>query len=102
MQITAVADVLAHEGLGSPVLNALIPNENNYTVLLMQPHGEIEASTAGVRNRDRDLAQRQFGGFLNEACETQADLAITPEYSMPWTTLVDAIKAGAVPAEGKL
>jgi hypothetical protein len=28
--------VLASKGLGPPVLNALVPNEDNYTVLLMQ------------------------------------------------------------------
>jgi len=94
--------MLAPEGLGPPVLNALIPNESNYTVLLLQPRGEIEASAAGVRNRDRDLARRQFGRFLNDARETQPDLVVTPEYSMPWRTLIGAIKAAAVPAEGKL
>jgi hypothetical protein len=102
MQITAVSEVLAAEGLGPPVLNALIPNESNYTVLLMQPRGEIEASSTGVRNRDRDLAHLQFGQFISEARAAQADLAITPEYAMPWRTLVEAIKASAVPAEGKL
>jgi len=102
MQITAVSEVLVSEGLGPPVLNALIPNESNYTVLLMQPRGEIEVSAAGVRNRDRALAEGQFGRFLNDARETQADLAITPEYSMPWTTLVAAIKASVIPEQGKL
>lgn len=102
MEITQVADVLTPEGLGAPTLNALVPNEDNYTVLLMQPKGSIEASAAGVRNRDRSLALRQFGKFLDDARETQADLVVTPEYSMPWDTLVDAIKAGAVPAQGKL
>jgi len=71
-------------------------------VLLMQPQGRIEASVTGVRNRDRDLAQRQFGQFLTDAQQTKADLVITPEYSMPWDTLVAAIKEGKVPEEGKI
>ena len=102
MEIKPVSEVLTPVGLGAPVLNALVPNENNYTVLLMQPHGEIEASAAGVCNRDRELAQRQFGSFLHDAQQTQADLVITPEYSMPWDTLVAAIKEGTVPEQGKL
>lgn len=102
MQIKPVAEVLASEGLGAPVINALVANVENYSVLLMQPCGHIEASTAGVRNRDRELAQRQFGGFLTDARQTGADLVITPEYSMPWETLVAAIKNGTVPGEGKL
>ena len=102
MRIRSVAEVLASGGLGPPVLNALVPNESNYTVLLMQPHGDVEASAAGVRNRDRNLARTRFGRFLADAQQAEADLVITPEYSMPWETLVAAIKEGTVPARGKL
>lgn len=102
MQIQPVSEVLADQGLAAPTINALIPNENNYTVLLMQPRGHIEASAAGVRNRDRSLAQRQFRQLLADAQQTEADLVITPEYSMPWETLVEAIKEGSVPGQGKL
>ena len=83
MQIKPVAEVLAPEGLAAPTLNALVPNESNYTVLLMQPHGETDASAAGVRNRDRDVAKNQFGRLLDGARKTLADLVITPEYSCP-------------------
>jgi len=102
MQIRSVAEVLASADLGPPVLNALVPNESNYTVLLMQPHGEVEASAAGVRNRDRNLARRRFGRFLADAQQASADLVITPEYAMPWETLVAAIKEGTIPAPAKL
>jgi hypothetical protein len=101
MDIRPVAEILPGD-LGAPVLNALVPNESNYTVLLMQPRGQIEASVVGVWNRDRELARRQFGSFLDYARQTQADLVITPEYSMPWETLVKAIKTGIVPELGRL
>ena len=39
MQIMKVDEVLVHEGLRAPELNALVPDESNYRVLLMQPHG---------------------------------------------------------------
>lgn len=102
MLITSVADALLAHGLAAPTLNVLTPDVNNYSVLLLQPHGQIEASAAGVRNRDRALAHDQFGQFLTRAHELQVDLGITPEYSMPWEILIDAIKAGTVPAAGKI
>jgi hypothetical protein len=102
MLITPVAEALISESLAVPVINALVPNGDNYTVALMQPSGHIEASAAGVRNRVRDLARNQFRGFLAGAQQTGADLVITPEYSMPWEILVEAIKANCVPAGGKL
>ena len=102
MIITLVSAVLNGTGFGSPVLNALMPNETNFSVLLMQPRGQIEATTAGVRNHDRALARRQFGCFLDDARQTQADLVITPEYSMPWEILINAIKSNTVPGPGKL
>ncbi len=103
MNIKQVSDVLLPAGLATPKLNLLVANENNYTVLLFQPQARIEASVeSGVRHRDRCLANRQFLRFLKDAGIVQPDLAITPEYSMPWETLVAAIKGGAVPADGKL
>jgi len=102
MQITPIAEVLATEGLAAPVINALVPDGVNYKVALMQPCGQIKASSIGVQNRDRDLARKQFGKFLAGTQAAGADLVVTPEYSMPWETLVVAIKENRVPAAGKL
>ena len=102
MEIKNVAEVLASSGLGVPTLKALVPDENTYSVLLLQPQGNIVANNLGVGNKDSGLANKQFGGFLAEAKRTRADLAITPEYSMPWNTLVTAIKTGTVPEPGGL
>lgn len=101
MNIIPVSEILELDGLDSPKLNILIPNEYNYKALLMQPHGHIEVGAAGVRNRDRALAKKQFSAFLNDAKQTQADLVVTPEYSMPWETLVETVKNDIVPAQGK-
>ncbi|MBE0448704.1 MAG: hypothetical protein IBX64_11525 [Actinobacteria bacterium] len=102
MEIKPVADILLENALSTPILNALKPNEDNYTVLALQPKGDIEASAQGVRSWDRDLAANQFGKFLKYAKETQADLVITPEYSMPWQVLSEAISAGEGPDQWKL
>ncbi len=102
MEIVQVTEILLENALGTPILNALIPNEDNYTVLALQPHGDIEASADGVRSRDRVLAIRQFGKFLEYAKGTQADIVITPEYSMPWEVLSAVISEGRGPVQGKL
>lgn len=102
MEIEDVQQILLSEGLVPPRLNALIPHVDNYKVLLMQPRGVIEAGEDGVRNSDRDLARAQFEGFLSDARQTQADLAVTPEYAMPWEALSETIRNGHAPAPGKL
>ena len=102
MKVKQVAEVLALEGLNAPTLNVLMPNEDNYSVLIMQPQGNINASGVGVQNRDRDMAASQFKQFLEKAKQTRADLVITPEYSMPWEVLIAGIKENNVPELGKL
>jgi hypothetical protein len=102
MKIVPISQILKPAGLGLPIINALIPSVDNYKATLLQPKGEIEANAAGVFNRDRALAANQFRKFLEFARETDADLAITPEYSMPWDVLVTSILEGQAPAPGKL
>jgi hypothetical protein len=102
MKITPISEMLGPAGLGLPRLNALTPNVDNYTAILLQPKGEIEASDAGVHNRDHALALNQYRKFLEIARQSDADLAVTPEYSVPWEVLVGAIKGSRAPAAGKL
>ena len=102
MEIIQVSTVLANEGFIPLALNILVPNVDNYKALLLQPYGSIEANEQGVRNKDRALAYRQYKKFLEDAYQSGADLVVTPEYSMPWNSLMDALKAGIVPAKDKL
>jgi len=102
MNFISVSDVLGGAGLDTPHLNVLTPNVDNYTALLLQPAGSIEASRAGVRSRDRTLAHDQHTQFLKNAYDTGADLVVTPEYSMRWDVLISSLKAGIIPEEGKL
>ncbi len=102
MNIQPISNLLAAIHLGPPVLRALTPNVDNYIACLFQPNGNIQANADGVRNQDRTLANKQFSGFLQVAETANADLSVTPEYSMPWEVLKDAIKAGRAPAQGQL
>ncbi len=103
MQIYPIDQLLIQEGFAAiPPLRALNPNKDNYSALLFQPQADIEADTSGVRHADATLAAKQFTSFLEMAITDQADLAITPEYSMPWESLETAILNGTVPASGSL
>lgn len=102
MKIKLLSEELAAAGIGRPKINALKPDIANYKVHLFQPSGEIEASSSGVRHKNRPLADAQFSAFLSSAIELNADLVVTPEYSMPWRVLTSAIKGGLQPHQGEL
>jgi hypothetical protein len=94
--------VLEVKSLVTPTLNVLIPDEYKYTVLLLQPQGNIEADDNGVRNHDHELAYNQYLEFLKDSKETNADLVVTPEYSMPWRVLEKTIKDNNGPDNKKI
>lgn len=102
MQIYSINQLLTEFGFSAPELHVLNPNHENYTALLFQPQGDIEADDNGVRNVDRLLAHNQHLAFLADAATENVDLAITPEYSTPWTSLEESIRDGVEPAEGAL
>lgn len=91
MEIKSVIGILNKNNLGQPNLKALIPDAQNYKTFILQPQGEIEADSLGVRNKNKDLANQQFSSFLNSAFDNNSELVITPEYSLPWSTLVDCL-----------
>lgn len=102
MNIVPISQLLLQHGLDHPKLDVLAPDENNYKALLLQPRGNIVADASGVRHSNPNQSHVQFRRFLDDAFRLQADLAVTPEYSMPWSTLFDAVNAGVWPPEGKL
>jgi len=102
MQIYSLTTFLAEAGFSAPDLRVLNPNHENYSALLFQPQGDIEADTNGVRNTDHDLAHKQHSAFLNDAAKEHIEVAITPEYSTPWSVVEQALQSGTVPAQGVL
>jgi len=64
MQIYSITQLLSDAGIAPPALRVLNPNYENYSVLLIQPQGEIEADASGVRNADQELARNQYLAFL--------------------------------------
>ena len=102
MRIVAVHDVLSPAGLKEPELNVLAPTQGNYSAMFFQPEGNIEVTSEGVRHADRTLADNQFGAFIRAAVTDNVDLAVTPEYSMPWDTLGTQLSAGSTPRPGSV
>jgi uncharacterized ParB-like nuclease family protein len=56
MKITPIDEILATAGISPPALNCLKPNEDEYKVMCMQPHGHIVATSERVGSEDCDLA----------------------------------------------
>ena len=104
MEIVPVEQRLNREGLAPPRLNALQANDTLYTVLAHQPPGRICIAPDAIRHADSVAAKQRTAAFLQLAATAgnQPDLVVSPEYSIPWDALLEAIEHGAVPEEGKL
>ena len=102
MEIVSAAVFLGHAGFKTLPLAALNEDAANYHALLFQPAARIDASAKGIGNSNRALAQAQFEAFLRLASTTKADMAVTPEYSMPWDVLFAALKAKIAPPKGSI
>lgn len=74
-------------------LHALNPIREPYRAILLQPEGVIEANEVRIGHEDVVLGEVVCSGFLSTAVQTQADLAVAPEYCIPWS-VVDQIIAG--------
>lgn|GEM_PF-1066073 len=104
MEIVTVEQRLKREGLASPCLNALQADDSLYTVLTHQPPGLIRITSDSIGHANSEEAMKRTAAFLRLAAteETQPDLIVSPEYSVPWAALLEAIEQGIVPNEGKL
>ena len=107
LHIVNVEQLLAEEGnAGAPLrlrrLDALQPRPEPYFALLCQAHGTIHASSARIGNADSQAVVPMYRAFLNDAVESQAQLAITPEYSVPWAIITEIIDGTSRPPKGSL
>jgi len=102
MKIIEVEKFLHAKGLQPPVLEVLAPSIDDYNLLLLQPKGDIEASKARVGHHDRAKATTQCEQLLEWAAKQKIELVVAPEYCVPWSALIRAIKAGHLPSTGCL
>ncbi|WP_447982596.1 hypothetical protein [Achromobacter kerstersii] len=104
MEIIPVEQRLKREGLEPPRLNALRADDTLYTVLAHQPPGYIRIASGSIGNANSVEAKQRTAAFLHMAATagSQPDLVVSPEYSVPWEALLEAIEQGVMPEEGKL
>lgn len=88
--------------LCKPDLASLRQDHNLYKTLLMQLVGKIDYDSNGIQLADKDLATSKFNDFIEKAISENVDLAITPEYSCPWTSIDRYISENKLPAENKI
>lgn len=74
-------------------LHALSPEREPYRTILLQPTGVIEANNTRVGHADAALGHDLCSGFVAMAAQNYADLAVAPEYCVPWS-VIDEIIAG--------
>lgn len=103
MRNVLIDNELPAKGLTSIVrLRALVPDSTRYSVMFIQPRGEVSACGEFIKNADESTAKLKHLSFLRLASAEHADLVITPEYSCPWSIVEEAINGGTLPDEGSL
>ncbi len=101
MEFVLLRGVCEENGVSMPDFAFLNPDSSLYRCILFQPAGNLFVSNAGILNDEEDHV-RKFSAFLKLVRDQQADLAVCPEYSCPWTAIESAIEAGHVPGPGRL
>jgi hypothetical protein len=106
MTVVEVERVLAEDQPTSPLtlapLLALEPRVDPYLAMLCQPDGTIEATPQRIGNLDSQASSSMYLQFLTRAAQLQADLALTPEYSVPWVVMNEVIAGQLLPPKGAL
>jgi hypothetical protein len=82
---THVRDVVPD--LKLPELEILYPDQLHYTVLTYQPEGKVTGGNTYVRNQDQSEAYSKCIKFFELAKKRNVSLAVTPEYSCPWSVI---------------
>jgi hypothetical protein len=104
LEIVSVGQKLQEVGLAHPTLNALQADDTLYTVLALQPQGRIRITDNSIGHADSADAKRKMLSIIQlvAGMESQPDLVISPEYSVPWDALLELIEADITPQLGKL
>lgn len=81
-------------------LHCLLPNHNMYRMLMLQPDGPIIGTPDRVGHEDSARGHALAHAFLRHAKEQAAEIAVTPEYSTPWTILTEISQSDLRPQLG--
>lgn len=104
MNIIDAEEVLRHQErpLTLCPLHALDPARDPYRATLLQPQGFIEANEVRVGHEDAALGHTLCSNFVSIAANSHSDLAVAPEYCVPWSVVEQVIEGTYRPPVGSL
>jgi len=83
-------------------LEALKPSREPYRAILLQPTGMVEANDVRVGHADPALGHALCSGFLSSAVKSHSDLAVAPEYCVPWSVVQEIVAGKYRPPHGAI
>ncbi len=104
MKIVDVETMLAEQQLPLTLtcLRALKPDRDTYRAMLLQPQGMIIANNERVGHSNQNLGSQICRDFLLSAEMEYADLAVAPEYCVPWSVVKEIIGGQIKPNVGSI
>lgn len=82
-----VNNILLQRGINGPTLDLLKLDGRLYSSMMLQISGSMEYGDNYLRFTDSDLSNSKFNNFFDLALRKNVNLAITPEYSCPWSVI---------------
>ncbi|MBI4931836.1 MAG: hypothetical protein HY841_13825 [Bacteroidetes bacterium] len=90
-------------GVNNLDLEALEYSTTPYSILLYQHKGDFTATAQCFQNSNQTEVQNKFKAFFKLAKDNDVSVAMTPEYSCPWSVLSELISTPTLhPASRKL
>ena len=83
-------------------LEALNPAREPYRAILLQPTGIVEANDVRVGHADAKVGHALCSGFLSFAAQSHSDLAVAPEYCVPWSVVKEIVAGHYRPPQGAI
>ncbi len=102
MNFKLIKNALHQKDLKGPTLEVLNQDANLYSILLFQLTDAIEYTDRFIRIANRELAEEKFNQFFKIAIEENVELAVTPEYSCPWSVIKGLKNGNRLPQESNV
>ncbi|QYJ75061.1 hypothetical protein [Shewanella sp. FJAT-52076] len=83
-------------------LHVLDPTRDPYRAVLLQPPGLVEANSTRVGHANADVGYALCREFLSIAANNYSDLAVAPEYCVPWSVVDQIVNGGLRPPHGAI
>lgn len=88
--------------LQQPELRCLTQDAELYHTLLLQIREDITYDETGIWITNAERGEAKFNSFFQLAAERQVELAVTPEYSCPWSMISRLVKEDRMPERQRL